>query len=279
MNVIADKRFYALEQIIELIDHNWSHFYIDSYGLWINNAWSGPNKHFEIHYYVQGSNSLQLDNQVLQVKEGDFILQSDIIQNSSCADGQFKMYYLSFLFKNDMLNQQMRRLLSDYQLENSPFFVPSFDQDLNSFITEHRIHQHFLLFAKHLFIHLLIKVHQSLRLLHNRNSKNEQIVQQIMKDIQDNYSSKIHLADIAKPYNIHERYLNQIFRKITGTPLNKYITKTRMEHAKRLLLTTEKSITEIALDTGFYDAAHFCKTFKQVVELSPKQYKSKFDQE
>ncbi len=70
--------------------------------------------------------------------------------------------------------------------------------------------------------------------------------------------------------------ISQLNRKMTATsgytPAN-YIVKLRIELAKKKLISENKSISQIASECGFYDTAHFSRTFKQHTRVTPTQFK------
>lgn len=79
------------------------------------------------------------------------------------------------------------------------------------------------------------------------------------------------LADIAalSPY-----YFSRIFARETGMTPHKYLISTRMANAKFLLKTSQMSVKEIAIRSGFSDESGFCTTFKKQEGMTPKEYRS-----
>ena len=55
----------------------------------------------------------------------------------------------------------------------------------------------------------------------------------------------------------------------------KYLREIKVERAKTLLLSTEKSILEISILLGFHDQSHFTNTFKKIVGMSPSEFRNK----
>ncbi len=72
--------------------------------------------------------------------------------------------------------------------------------------------------------------------------------------------SQFHAA-IAQYVNITEDYLTFSFRQRAGITPIKYIQRYRVDQAKILLKLSQKSITEIAMDTGFSDSGYFSRIF------------------
>jgi transcriptional regulator GlxA family with amidase domain len=60
---------------------------------------------------------------------------------------------------------------------------------------------------------------------------------------------------------------------ISASSLSCPAYQTRINAARTLLETTDKLLTDIAAETGFYDHAHFVKTFKRIVGTTPSRYR------
>jgi AraC-like DNA-binding protein len=63
------------------------------------------------------------------------------------------------------------------------------------------------------------------------------------------------------------------FKQATGHSLNRYLTIYRINQAKRLLMDTPLSVTEIASAVGFGDLSHFFHTFKSETGLTPSSFR------
>lgn len=90
--------------------------------------------------------------------------------------------------------------------------------------------------------------------------------------INKNYMRKITLEEVAKNSFVSVNNLCSLFKTSLYTTVNKYITSTRITQAK-ILLSQGKSVTETAFSCGFNDYAHFIRTFKSLVGVSPGKYK------
>lgn len=87
------------------------------------------------------------------------------------------------------------------------------------------------------------------------------------------YYEKLTNALLSNLCNLSESTFLRYFHKLLGTTPAVYIEQHRVAHSKILLTKSNKSITEIAQETGFFDSSHFNRTFKKITGISPLCYK------
>lgn len=109
----------------------------------------------------------------------------------------------------------------------------------------------------------------------NRNIKNVDMIRKTREFLRTNYKKKIRLIDLSKAISLSPYYLSHIFKKETGSTLFEYLTKVRIEEAKRLLENTPWNITRISFEVGCSDQSYFCKVFKKSEGISPSDYKKR----
>ncbi len=102
------------------------------------------------------------------------------------------------------------------------------------------------------------------------------VVRKIKKYIANNYKSKITLDDICNHVHLSRSHTQYLFTKETGTTLIQYIINTRIDKAKHLLISSEDSMKEIALQTGFNDCYYFSRAFKSVTGKTPSNFKKDY---
>lgn len=105
--------------------------------------------------------------------------------------------------------------------------------------------------------------------------ENEKIkpVRQAMDFIADNYRQKITLEDIATIVALNPVYFSVLFKKETGQNISNYIINVRMEKAKQILKTTNKTIAAVADEVGYKNSRYFSQTFTKVVGIKPALYR------
>ena len=109
----------------------------------------------------------------------------------------------------------------------------------------------------------------------NRNIRNVEIIRKTRAFIRANYKKKIKLADIGQAVYLSPYYLSHIFKKETGTTLLEYLTKVRIEEAKRLLENTLWNTTRISFEVGYSDQSYFCKVFRSSEGISVSEYRKR----
>ncbi len=100
------------------------------------------------------------------------------------------------------------------------------------------------------------------------------VVDIVKKIITENIFEDLSVSEIAKRANVSQYYMMHQFKKATGTKITEYKTALKLTMAKKLLLSTDKSVTEIAQECGFGDSSYFGKIFIKNEHVSPLEYRN-----
>ena len=76
---------------------------------------------------------------------------------------------------------------------------------------------------------------------------------------------------------VHPVYLARAFKENTGMTLGEYQLKTKLQRSLQWLYCQDYSIGEVAHASGFYDPAHYIKTFKLYFDVTPRRYRVKLN--
>lgn len=106
-----------------------------------------------------------------------------------------------------------------------------------------------------------------------RNTQDYKPVRDAKQYIDEHYSEKIVLDDIAKIIGLNPVYLSVIFKKEIGENFSDYLCHVRMEVAKELLRGTNETVASIAERVGYKDAKYFSQTFTKIVGIKPAQFR------
>jgi AraC family transcriptional regulator len=83
----------------------------------------------------------------------------------------------------------------------------------------------------------------------------------------------VSMAAIAAEVGVHPVHLARTFREHHGTTMGEYLRRLRVERARAQLAVTAKPLSQIALEAGFADQAHFTRVFRTVVGATPGAYR------
>lgn len=103
-----------------------------------------------------------------------------------------------------------------------------------------------------------------------------ELVISITEFIDYHYKQKISLEDIANMTNYNKSYLASLFKKKTGLTVFEYLRNVRMQHSLDDLKYTDNTVVDIALDNGFANIQIFNRAFKELYQMTPKQYRDKY---
>lgn len=100
----------------------------------------------------------------------------------------------------------------------------------------------------------------------------ERVVGKVKSYIAGNLKNEVTMEQIAKITHLNADYTTRIFKRKTGLTVKEYLIKKRMEYAKRMLSTTDASVSEIALEAGYDNFSYFIRQFKKTFGVTPKQF-------
>lgn len=98
-------------------------------------------------------------------------------------------------------------------------------------------------------------------------------VERVITDARERLCEPISLQDMSRVAYVSPFHFNRVFHQITGLPPNKFISAMRLDEAKRLLLNTNLSITDICFDVGYNSLSTFTRRFTERVGLGPREFR------
>lgn len=103
------------------------------------------------------------------------------------------------------------------------------------------------------------------------------LIHQAKVYIDEHFDEELSLDEISRQINISPYYFSKLFKEEIGQSFIEYVTGIRMDTAKKLLSTTNKSMKEICAAIGYSDPNYFSRTFKKNVGVTPTEYKDAKD--
>ncbi|HEX2875145.1 MAG TPA: helix-turn-helix domain-containing protein [Polyangiaceae bacterium] len=100
-------------------------------------------------------------------------------------------------------------------------------------------------------------------------------VEAITGFLSENYKDDISTADIGRAISLHPNYAMTLFRRECGMSIWQYLIRLRLSHAQLMLLTTDKTVLAIALESGFGSLARFYAAFTRECTMSPGEFRKR----
>lgn len=101
-------------------------------------------------------------------------------------------------------------------------------------------------------------------------------IDKILKFITSNFSRKITIEEVAEIASLSPTSFCRYFKSKTLKPFTLFVNEIRVEYAAKLLIETNRSVSEICYESGFNQLSNFYKQFADFKEMTPKQYRMKY---
>lgn len=272
-----------------------------------------PRQHFErridtyiMYFITEGELYLENGGEALKLVAGDICLFAKGDYQKPVAATDCKYYYIHFDMRVDILNISESEFTDMVKQKNLSFTQPrravfekyNYMSALIPSIThvaEQVAFERFLnLFKKnaHSFLYSSIENRIDVsfdilklflrieKLAHDAYGKKEHInkatlltIEKIIDYVEKNFLLDFGSAEIELEFLINFDYANRLFKQMTGKSIIKYRNDLRIECAKHLLLTTSKSVEDIAYESGFRDKFYFSRFFTKCVGVSPRMFR------
>lgn len=107
-------------------------------------------------------------------------------------------------------------------------------------------------------------------------SRTDIIAGQVKSYIDTHFDEQFTLQDISDAIRVSPYHLAHMFKETTGYSPMQYTVRRRLGEAQSLLISTDHSVTEIAVSVGFGNPCHFNTMFSKYIGISPSRYRSSY---
>ena len=127
-----------------------------------------------------------------------------------------------------------------------------------------------------IFDYIRAKAEEAIRLIRSKSGA-ESTVDDVIDYIEHNYNGDLTLENVAPLFSYNSVYFGKVFARETGKSFNSYVNDIRLAKAKDLLISTNLKIYEISERTGYNDVDYFSKKFRQVMGISPAEFRKTYE--
>lgn len=227
-----------------------------------------------IHFVLYGKGELHINEHIFQLSAGDafFIPAGKVSYYEASKEDPWCYAWVSFLgINSQMYLYQLMTSTDDvyivHGLDNQKYKERIFEIiSLQGVSTSQYFQANGILFQIMAMLFDDINFQES-------NWGKSSVVDEVKFYLDINYAEKIKLRDVAKSFGIHPNYLTRIFHEKYGISPKQYLISLKLKKARRLLTTTELSVSVISSSLGFDDQLAFSKIFKKEFSVSPSEYR------
>lgn len=129
--------------------------------------------------------------------------------------------------------------------------------------------------AKAIFLRFMVELlrYRDSHFIATASSRDSKLVAKAFEFIHLNCRKKLTLIDLGKVFGCSPEYAGRFFKRLTGITFSDYLIRYRVDLACGRLENTNKSISEIAAELGYFDNAYFDKCFRKIMGMSPLDYR------
>jgi len=102
-----------------------------------------------------------------------------------------------------------------------------------------------------------------------------ELIQNAISYVREHYADLTE-TDIAQACGVSTAYFSRVFKRTMKVSFSSYLASARLKEAQRLLLLTDRSVTDIAQTVGFSTASYFISLFRKVHRITPYQYRRSY---
>lgn len=100
-------------------------------------------------------------------------------------------------------------------------------------------------------------------------------IAEVQEYLRENLAERISVADLAAMAGFSASHFSALFRRATGFGALEYQTRLRMSVARKLLDTTDRTVTSIGKQVGYPDPMYFSRQFRRIHHVSPSQFRER----
>ncbi|RTE06268.1 helix-turn-helix domain-containing protein [Paenibacillus whitsoniae] len=245
---------------------------------------------YEVYLFHQGNVNIIVGNELYQMKPGDMLLFSgDVLhQPNPMKDVPYIRSYINFTgdYIQEMAGEDLyTKLISLFNHPNGLLIrwneegLSDMDHHFSTLLYEREkeaIGNEFML--QSLMVQLLLKIYRKSKEMYAHltaptQSQKETNVRRMLQYLNQHYKSQITLESLSKEIHLNKYYMCHSFKEVTGVSINNFITRKRIDDAKKLLKLSDEPVGFMSEHLGFTNPVHFSRMFKQYAGVSPQAYR------
>mgnify|MGYP001166922282 CR=1 FL=1 len=245
----------------------------------------------EINYCLSGEGFLLIDEKRFDFHPGEFYFINNLQVHEAVSTDQLRiiviMFEPSIIYQNNSFDYGY--LEPFYPKDQSYSNRLQISDDMQAVLTnllfdiEDEMQQKQLgyqMMVKAILMRFLGLVYRNLK-VHTIDTEKRDFIRQyerlrpVLEYISTHYCQKqFKLEELAQIMHMNKTYFSTFFKKVMQTGVFDYINNLRVEHAASLLCCTNQPVIDVSYECGFENVSYFNKRFKEVMGITPGEYRN-----
>lgn len=252
------------------------------------------HKEVEIIYVVQGLIKIGVEDELIELQEGDIYFFDSGVPHYFLASPESKRLVYQFdlsLFSKIFLDSQYGETVQEvfFRRENWSKHWSKETKEKMRAVLQHLYDQYQQLdsgglYLFYFYLHQMLlyfyaelpkKDKRTKQVVSNESLRSQEVIQKmdvIFSYLETNYQEKITLESVAQEVGFNPQYFSRFFKKNTGITFMAFLTEYRINMAKSILSSEDLPMIDVAEKAGFNSVKTFHHVFKEYVGVSPKKY-------
>ncbi len=224
---------------------------------------------FELIYIYEGDFEVTVDSRDYILHPGEAIL---IFPNQihSAYTRKYSKTYLC-IFQNSLIGEFYKTVKNSFA-DDPVFSIP--DRSLIEGILSQN-NSRYLLKS---YLYKMIALFDNTKEYKTRHNKPNDHIGQILTFIASHHAKPISIQDVAKIIGYDYHYLSNLLQKNLQVTFRTLLNEYRISHAKFLLITSDKTISNIAVECGYESLCSFNRNFKAIAGMTPSEYQKEAEE-
>ncbi|MCH5269454.1 MAG: helix-turn-helix transcriptional regulator [Lachnospiraceae bacterium] len=241
--------------------------------------------HYSIGYHISGDRTIITPNSIFVQHAGNVSTLAPYIYHRTvpASNEVYENILVKFspLFVKPLTDQFGEQILDQIYARTTNSFPAHIQATIGSYFTHlleeyNRKSPYGTFKIQCILCELLLAILEYRLPEENMNSSETPLTPPIMDAVyymETHYAEALTIEKVAGISNYSVAYFSRLFKNQLGKSYSEYLSHIRIKNVSRLLLNTDKSITEIAIETGYQYPGNLSASFRQKTGVSPQQYR------
>lgn len=224
------------------------------------------HKNFELIYVMNGTLLLTVNGNTERMEEGDYALILSNQIHSFESEGHSNIWIAIFS------EQFVPHFASAVEKSEGERAVFRCEESVHEFVMEQLLYTESTIMMKKACFYALCDEYLSKIPQRERKSRNDDLICRVLDYVEAHYREDISLSSVAEAFGYEYHYFSRLLNRGYHINFSALVNEYRLDQAIRLLETTDHSITDIAMESGFQSIRNFNHVFQQTMGTSPAHY-------